>query len=96
MISKAEIKKICTLDTKKGRDLYQLILIEGKRLIKQIINADCIINKIWVTEDFNSKNFDLNDLEVQKKAFNYKNLQPLWAFENLSKSNKCEILETAQ
>ena len=46
--------------------------------------------------DYYSKNFDLNDLEVQKKAFNYKNLQPLWAFENLSKSNKCEILETAQ
>ena len=46
--------------------------------------------------DYYNKNFDLNDLEVQKKAFNYKNLQPLWAFENLSKSNKCEILETAQ
>jgi len=46
--------------------------------------------------DYYAKNFDLNDLEVQKKAFNYKNLQPLWAFENLSKSNKCEILETTQ
>jgi hypothetical protein len=46
--------------------------------------------------DYYSKNFDLNDLEVQKKAFNYKNLQPLWAFENLSKSNKREILEVAQ
>ena len=40
--------------------------------------------------DYYFKNFDLNDLEVQKKAFNYKNLQPLWAFENLSKSNKFE------
>jgi hypothetical protein len=40
--------------------------------------------------DYYAKNFDLNDLEVQKKAFNYKNLQPLWAFENLSKSNKFE------
>ena len=43
--------------------------------------------------DYYAKNFDLNNLEVQKKAFNYKNLQPLWAFENLSKSNKCETLE---
>ncbi len=46
--------------------------------------------------DYYAKNFDLNDLEVQKKAFNYKNLQPLWAFENMSKSNKCETLETTQ
>ena len=43
--------------------------------------------------DYYSKNFDLNNLEVQKKAFNYKNLQPLWAFENLAKSNKRETLE---
>ena len=46
--------------------------------------------------DYYAKSFDLNDLEVQKKAFNYKNLQPLWAFENLSKSNKRETLETTQ
>ena len=46
--------------------------------------------------DYYAKSFDLNDLEVQKKAFNYKNLQPLWAFENLSKSNKRETLEIAQ
>jgi len=29
--------------------------------------------------------FDLTDEEQQKKAFHYKNLQPLWAEENLSK-----------
>ena len=31
--------------------------------------------------------FNLLDEEEQKKCFNYKNLQPLWAEENLSKGN---------
>ncbi len=32
--------------------------------------------------------FDLIKLSEQKKCFNYKNLQPLWAEENLKKGNK--------
>lgn len=32
--------------------------------------------------------FDLLDPEQQKKCFNYTNLQPLWAFDNLSKGDK--------
>ena len=32
--------------------------------------------------------FDLTDPEQQKECFNYKNLQPLWAEENLSKGAK--------
>jgi hypothetical protein len=32
--------------------------------------------------------FDLSDPEQQKECFNYKNLQPLWAEENIKKSNK--------
>lgn len=34
------------------------------------------------------KSFDLTDHEQQKSCFNYKNLQPLWEFENLSKGSK--------
>jgi hypothetical protein len=34
--------------------------------------------------------FDLNDIEQQKQCFNYKNLQPLWASENMSKGSKFE------
>jgi len=32
--------------------------------------------------------FDLRKPNEQKKCFNYKNLQPLWAFDNLSKNDK--------
>ena len=32
--------------------------------------------------------FNLKNLKEQKKCFNYKNLQPLWAKENIIKSNK--------
>ena len=32
--------------------------------------------------------FDLSDPDQQKECFNYKNLQPLWAKENILKSNK--------
>ena len=32
--------------------------------------------------------FDLNDFEEQKIAFNYKNLQPLWAIDNMKKGAK--------
>lgn len=34
--------------------------------------------------------YDLNIPEEQKKCFHYTNLQPLWANENLSKSDKWE------
>ena len=56
MISKAEIKKIRSLDSKKGRDLHNLILLEGRRLIEQVIKSDFNIDKIWISEDFNNKN----------------------------------------
>ena len=34
--------------------------------------------------------FDLTDPKQQKECFNYKNLQPLWAQDNLKKSDKWE------
>ena len=41
MISKTDIKKLSKLSTKKGRNEYNLYLIEGLRAILQS-NIDCI------------------------------------------------------
>jgi len=35
---------------------------------------------------------DFTKIETQRACFNYKNLQPLWAAENLMKSSKMERL----
>ena len=35
--------------------------------------------------------FDLSNEEEQKKCFHYSNMQPLWAFDNLSKGAKYEF-----
>lgn len=40
------------------------------------------------------KSFNLLDPEEQKKCFNYTNLQPLWAVENLEKSSKYDTAKT--
>jgi hypothetical protein len=37
--------------------------------------------------------FNLTDIEQQKKCFHYTNLQPLWAIDNLKKSNKLSLNE---
>ncbi len=37
--------------------------------------------------------FDLTDPEQQKECFNYKNLQPLWAIDNIKKGNKWQAPE---
>ena len=41
-----------------------------------------------ISGDFAS--FDLTDAEQQRECFHYTNLQPLWAFDNISKSDKWE------
>jgi len=39
------------------------------------------------------KNFDMNLISIQRIAFNYNNLQPLWAEENLKKKDKTFLKE---
>lgn len=40
--------------------------------------------------------FDLSDESQQKKCFHFSNLQPLWAFENLSKGDRINLFPQGQ
>ena len=64
MLSKTEIKKIKSLSTKKGRDKYQLFIIEGSRLVADAITFGSAIEQIYATEHFltNTTNTDLINL----------------------------------
>ena len=52
MISKTDIKQLSRLSTKKGRNEYDLYLIEGLRIIRSALRAQTPINRIFVTARF--------------------------------------------
>ena len=52
MISKTDIKQLSRLSTKKGRNEYNLYLIEGLRIIRSALRAQTPINRIFVTARF--------------------------------------------
>ena len=52
MISKTDIKKLSKLSTKKGRNEYNLYLIEGLRIIRSALRAQAPIDRIFVTPRF--------------------------------------------
>ena len=52
MTSKADIKQLSRLSTKKGRNEYGLYLIEGLRIIRSALRAQAPINRIFVTARF--------------------------------------------
>ena len=43
---------------------------------------------------FFKTNYDFSNPKIQKRCFNYKNLQPMWAKENLKKSSKTNYATT--
>ena len=56
--------------------------------IKRYNEKKEIIIKQYIDHIKPISKYNLTDPEDIKNAFNYKNLQPLWASDNLSKSNK--------
>jgi hypothetical protein len=61
--------------------------IESKFIDNMTWN-DVLNGKIHIDHIIPCSYFNLEDEKEQEKCFNYKNLQPLWALDNLIKSNK--------
>ncbi len=65
MITKNQIKFLRSLSQKKYRMQSQKFLVEGKRIVQELIKSSALIDQIYVSEDFIIKNadfilFDLN------------------------------------
>ena len=58
MITKNQIKFLRSLSQKKYRIQSQKFLVEGKRIVKELIESSALIDQIYVTEDFIIKNAD--------------------------------------
>jgi len=56
MINKNKIKTLRSLNTKKGRLLNKMILLEGKRLIEEVLSGKNKIRRIWATKEFENNN----------------------------------------
>ena len=58
MITKNQIKFLRSLSQKKYRIQSQKFLVEGKRIVKELIQSRALIDQIYVSEDFIIKNAD--------------------------------------
>tara|TARA_Y100001954_G_scaffold184052_1_gene196467 strand:- start:1632 stop:2381 length:750 start_codon:yes stop_codon:yes gene_type:complete len=58
MITKNQIKFLRSLSHKKYRMQSQKFLVEGKRIVKELIKSSTLIDQIYVSEDFIIKNAD--------------------------------------
>jgi hypothetical protein len=83
-------------DAKKNNKLYDLLgcsILELKRHLESLFIEGMSwdnYGKWHIDHIIPCASFDLTIIDNQKKCFHYTNLQPLWAFDNLSKG--CKIL----
>ena len=99
MNMRSRIFKIIKINQKvKNKRTLELLGCDGK-FLKKHLQKKFSKGMSWnnygewhvdhiVPIDYFLKNFDFNDVEIQKECFNYKNLQPLWSIENIKKGSK--------
>lgn len=81
--------------TFKSKNTLELLGCESIDIVRQHIENQFREGMCWenygqwhIDHIYPVSKFNLTNPEEQKKAFNYKNLQPLWARENLQKGAK--------
>lgn len=80
----------------KSRSTLELIGCTIENLIDHLVakmpegmkREDLFTKKVHIDHIKPVSKFDLTKTQEQKLCFNFSNLQPLWAFDNLSKGNK--------
>ncbi|QNF35179.1 RNA methyltransferase [Adhaeribacter swui] len=60
MLSKAVLKYINSLQVKKYRHLHQAFLVEGAKSVKELLQSDFTIEKLFITEEFFRKSTEIN------------------------------------
>src|SRR5208337_1088490 len=68
MLSKNKIKLIKSLDLKKNRDDLGLFVVEGDKLVTEMISSTIGINYLAATEEWFAKNSLLNISQVYEKT----------------------------
>lgn len=74
MLTAHTIKVLQSLDKKKFRQKYNLFLVEGNKIIKELENSPYTIQEIYTTtpENFSQKNYpiiEINSQELKKISF---------------------------
>lgn len=66
MLSKNEIKKIRALHQKKYRDLERCFLVEGERLIRDVLERHpSRVMRLFLAQNFDAKRFDFNGVSPE-------------------------------
>lgn len=63
MLSKTQIKLIKSLTHKKFRNIHKLFVIEGERLVSEVVQSKIITKQVYITDEFVAKpqhNFLMN------------------------------------
>ncbi|MCW3804110.1 TrmH family RNA methyltransferase [Plebeiibacterium marinum] len=99
MISQSKIKLINSLSKKKYRDLNQLFIAEGEKLVGDIVNSSINIKWIFATKNWIDAHKEIKADEIQecdliqlKKISQLKNPSPVVAICKIPSAKHCDSL----
>lgn len=62
MLSRSESKYIQTLSHKKQRELEGLFIVEGKKIVDELLKSNYVVKKIYATVNWIAENTLLHDV----------------------------------